>query len=206
MRLKRHIIDGEVFYKEIKDDNNIIDVETNEIVDENEEDNQNKTKEDSSKKKDKGSFAEKLDKVIKNAVNSATDSINKFSSQFESQSSKKAKKLAEIIPFLDDDELLHDLVLKIIDGDEEIIKKLDLKSILPFLPDEDCDLLFLKSLELKGKISSDCLPFVSEACLSRFIDNYIKGQYQNIDINQVYPFLSNDDIKRLFLYELNKKN
>ena len=186
MRLKRHIIDGEVFYKEIKDDNNIIDVETNEIVDENEEDNQNKTKEDSSKKKDKGSFAEKLDKVIKNAVNSATDSINKFSSQFESQSSKKAKKLAEIIPFLDDDELLHDLVLKIIDGDEEIIKKLDLKSILPFLPDEDCDLLFLKSLELKGKISSDCLPFVSEACLSRFIDNYIKGQYQNIDINQVY--------------------
>ena len=206
MRLKKYVINGEVFYKEIKDDDNVINVEENEIVDEDEEDDQDEKEVDSSKKKDKRSFADKLDKAIKNAVNSATDSINKFTSQFESNSSKKAKKLAEIIPFLDDDELLHDLVLKIIDGDEEILKKLDLKSILPLLPDEDCDLLFLKSLELKGKISTECLPFVSEDCLSKFIDAYIDGQYQDVDINQIYPFLSDVDIKRLFLYELNKKD
>ena len=110
-----------------------------------------------------------------------------------------------MLPFMDKEDL-HELVNDILNGSEEY-KDIPLKAIFPFLSKEDCDSLFLKSIEDPDSNINICslAPFVSEEALSSFVDKYIEGEYQDVNIDILYPFLKSSDIKKLFKYVVNKK-
>ena len=57
----------------------------------------------------------------------------------------------------------------------------------------------------QGELSS-IVPFVSQKVLSSLVDEYIKGNVSKVNMNAIYPFLSQEDIKRIFFYELKQGN
>lgn len=120
---------------------------------------------------------------------------------------QKESKLSNLLPFLDDEEL-HEIVLSIVNDEENgIYKNLDLEEIFPFLNDEDTELLFIKGISSpNSKIDPvELAPFVSEKALTVFVDEYLKGNYQDVDIDELYPFMNSTDIKRLFVHFLERK-
>ncbi|MCI2068501.1 MAG: hypothetical protein LKJ88_02880 [Bacilli bacterium] len=148
-----------------------------------------------------------------------------------SQFLEKGLDITKLLPFVDDDDLSK-LVDQIISGkgtnvnlnkllpflDDDDIKKLaaflkqnggsfngtSLSSLLPFMDDDDIDDAF-KDAWTNGKDFSKYLPFVSDEALSEAVDAYIHGN-SSIDVNALYPFLEEDDLKKLFHYEINKKS
>ena len=118
----------------------------------------------------------------------------------------KTSKIYKMVPYMDKDDL-HELVLKILDDDEEY-KNINVSVIVPFLTTDDCDLLFIDCVEKqkKNKIIKKIAPFVSEKCLSKFTDEYIKGRYQYVNIDNLYPFMSSSDIKKIFKYIMTNKD
>ena len=94
---------------------------------------------------------------------------------------------------------------------DENYKGLDIESLMPFMSKEDCGVLFEKSLEandkepgVDGKLYLKCVPYVDEAVLSKLVDRYVAGGFENIRMDNIYPYLSSADVKRIFYYELNK--
>lgn len=132
--------------------------------------------------------------------------------------------LKRMIPFLDDEEL-ELLVDKILESEEGIYKNVTIKDLLPFLDedliekafrtdlnknkdvsfyfpfldDEFYDDIVSKMLENK-KIDDkfySYLPYLSEEILSKIVDSYLKDEI-DLDINRVYPFVSDEDIRKIF--------
>lgn len=132
--------------------------------------------------------------------------------------------LKRMIPFLDDEEL-ELLVDKILESEEGIYKNVTIKDLLPFLDedlvekafksdsnknkdvsfyfpfldDEFYDDIVSKMLENK-KIDEkfySYLPYLSEEILSKVVDSYLKDEI-DLDINRVYPFLSDEDMRKIF--------
>ncbi|MGD9605703.1 MAG: hypothetical protein AB7V00_06120 [Bacilli bacterium] len=117
---------------------------------------------------------------------------------YEEKPKKKTMKLMQILPFLDDDNI-HDLFQKIM-KDDESVKDLNLPMILPFLDEEDASDLFEKAF-YSGNSKYDPMliaPFVSEEKLGLIVDQYIEGKISSEKIDQLYPFLSREDLNRLF--------
>ena len=146
-------------------------------------------------------------KEVESALNSTSDILNNVFS-FSSSNKKektKADKIISMLPFMDKEDI-HELVQDILNGSEEY-KDIPLQAIFPLLSREDCDALFIKSVEdPESKINICSLaPFVSNEALSSFVDKYIDGQYQDVNINVLYPFLKSSDIKKLFKYVVNKE-
>lgn len=124
--------------------------------------------------------------------------------------SKKTKtsQLSALFPYLDDEDL-HEIASSILnEGEDSKYKNLDLEELAPYLDDEDIEMLFLKSIsEGDGRIDPVVLaPYVSEKHLSIFVDSYLKGEYQNVDIDEIYPYLNSKDIKRVFQYYLSLRD
>lgn len=122
------------------------------------------------------------------------------------KSSHKQKKLMQILPFLDEEDI-HDLFVKIMD-DAETMKDIDLVMIMPFLDEADASELFKKAL-LEGNTRFNPVaiaPFVDEEALSGVVDLYIEGKIKHANIDSLYPFLSSKDVKRLFEYVLSQKS
>jgi hypothetical protein len=103
--------------------------------------------------------------------------------------------IQNILPFLEDETI--DVLLK-----DAVSKNEDYHQYLPFASDEVIDEMFLVAAK-NGQPYSSFLPFVSDECLSKLIDEYIHGTFE-IDIDKLYPFLEDDDIRKLFKHELNK--
>ena len=61
-------------------------------------------------------------------------------------------------------------------------------------------------MKKEGEINIEMANFVSEDCLSILVDEYINGKFSNLDIDKLYPFLDGEDVKKLFYFELKKKN
>ena len=146
-------------------------------------------------------------KEVEETLNSTSDILNNVFS-FSSNSKKektKSQKIISMLPFMDKEDL-HELVNDILNGSEEY-KDIPLQAIFPFLSEEDCDSLFLKSIEDPNSNINICslAPFVSEEALSSFVDKYIEGEYQDVNIDILYPFLKSSDIKKLFKYVVNKE-
>ncbi|MDE6407768.1 MAG: hypothetical protein K2K48_06925 [Anaeroplasmataceae bacterium] len=121
--------------------------------------------------------------------------------------SKKESKYSDMLPFLDDEDL-HEIVLSIVNEEENSkYKDLDFEELFPYLNEEDSDFLFAKGISSPNlKINpADIAPFVSEKALTAFVDEYLKGNYQDVDVNDLYPFMKSSDIKRLFMYFLEQK-
>ncbi|MBR3436900.1 MAG: hypothetical protein IKG97_04010 [Lachnospiraceae bacterium] len=152
-------------------------------------------------------IGQKISEALGNVQKGVQDSIN--AAQDRAAQRRKADKLAQMLPFLDEAEI-HDITEKILSGDESY-KGLDIESLMPFMSKEDCGVLFEKSLEandkepgVDGKLYLKCVPFVDEAVLSKLVDRYVAGGFENIRMDNIYPYLSSADVKRIFYYELNK--
>lgn len=123
-----------------------------------------------------------------------------------SEPREKKSNISEIIPYLDEEEL-HEIVLSFVNGDkDEEFKGLDLEEVFPYLDEEDADALFIKGIteEHPNFNPAELAPFVSEKAFAVFVDEYIKGNYQNVEIDELYPFMASADIKRLLKYYISK--
>ena len=152
-------------------------------------------------------FGEKISEAVNSVQKGVQDSFN--AAQDRAQQKRKADKLAKMLPFLDEAEI-HDIAEKVLAGDENF-KGIDIASLMPFMSKEDCGVLFEKSLEandkepgVDGRLYLKCVPFVDEAVLSKLVDRYVEGGFENIRMDNIYPYLSSADVKRIFYYELNK--
>ena len=119
---------------------------------------------------------------------------------------KKNDKIVSILPFLEEDEI-HEMVVALLNDDENF-KDLPLVAMMPFLAEEDCDALFVKALDGQYKDRFDLValvPFVSEKCLSKLVDAYLEGKYADLELDDLYPFMSSKDVKRIFNFFLKKR-
>lgn len=138
------------------------------------------------------------------------EDIHYFNFNFNNQkkTNKNKNKLLTMLPFLDK-EYLKEIVDGIINEEEEY-KNLDLVVLFPYIGEEECDRLFKKFIfENKecDKHHITCVaPFVSKETLSNFVDEYTKGNYQNVNVDALYPFMSPQDVKKMFKYIISKKD
>lgn len=128
-----------------------------------------------------------------------------FGNMFDQNKNSKSNKLIMALPFLDKEDI-HEIVEKILANTEEY-KDLNLIAVFPFLHKNDCDKLFMRFV-LDGDNEKypivSLAPFVSKECLSKFVDEYVNGNFQEVEINLLYPFLDTKDVKRVFKYVLTK--
>jgi len=114
-------------------------------------------------------------------------------------------RLLKILPYMSGEEL-KDVAERIL-KDDEAFSELDLGFVMPFLPSDVCDAFFLKGLELE-KDSGELLaavPFVSDECMDKVTDSYIEGEYPKLEIDIFYPFMSDENIKKIFYYIVGDK-
>ena len=114
-------------------------------------------------------------------------------------------KLLRLLPYMSKEDA-HGVCEKLLESDESL-KNLDISSIMPFLSSEDCDRVFEKCIAL-GNNKYDLaktMPYVTSACKSRIVDGYIAEKYPSLDIDALYPFFSDADIKRLFYHIINEE-
>ena len=130
-----------------------------------------------------------------------------FGNLFSMKSGSKSNKLIGALPFMNKEDT-YEIVEEILNNKEEY-KDVSLVSVFPFLEKKDCDKLFNKFVledNNKSKQSIICLaPFISKECLSSLVDEYIKGNYQEVQIDHLYPFMDSQDVKRVFKYIISKK-
>lgn len=96
-----------------------------------------------------------------------------------------------IYPFISDSKI-DELFLKALSGE----LKLNFIEILPFVSNQLIDDEFMKRLE-NNEDFLPLLPFISREILTKIVDSYLAGN-ENINMDHIYPFLSEEDIKRLF--------
>lgn len=138
------------------------------------------------------------------------EDIHYFNFNFNNQkkTNKNKNKLVTMLPFLDK-EYLKEIVDGIINEEEEY-KDLDLVVLFPYIGEEECDRLFKKFIfenkECDKHYITCVAPFVSKEALSNFVDEYTKGNYQNVNVDALYPFMSPQDVKKMFKYIISKKD
>ena len=116
----------------------------------------------------------------------------------------KEAKLLRLLPYMSKKEA-HKVCEQFIE-DDEVVRKLSLPVIMPFLDTSDCDALFIKCLDSDIEMDLPAVTaFVSKDCLSAVVDDYIAGKYPELDIDELYPCLSDADIKRLFYHIINSE-
>lgn len=67
--------------------------------------------------------------------------------------------------------------------------------------------MIFRSVLTDSKINlsiEEILPFVSEKTFTSFVDEYILGKYQEVDLDAFYPFMNSQDMKRILEYYLIK--
>lgn len=138
------------------------------------------------------------------------EDIHYFNFNFNNQkkTNKNKNKLLTMLPFLDK-EYLKEIVDGIINEEEEY-KDLDLVILFPYIGEEECDRLFKKFIFENKECDKHYIicvaPFVSKETLSNFVDEYTKGNYQNVNVDALYPFMSPQDVKKMFKYIISKKD
>ena len=114
--------------------------------------------------------------------------------------------ILQILPFMDEkdvDALFNQFRKENGELDLTFVgKNVNLNAMMPFLSQQLADDLFLN--QANGKINTDVLPFVSEEALHTLVVRYAENPDVDLDIDQVYPFLSEKDISLLFKTYLNR--
>ena len=145
---------------------------------------------------------------------------------------KKKDNLVEMAPFLDN-ESLHELVVAFLEGGLEVemaeilpflsskdiallvgrlketgakeFKGLHLGDLLPFADDICIDEMFMEKC-LKGELDESLIPFVSNKCWHELVVKYCENEDSSLNIDEIYPFLSRDDLKLLFKTYLKRRS
>lgn len=150
-------------------------------------------------------FGKTISRMVNENLNFTFNPKRDKSRDSSANPKSKMAQLMKVLPFLDASDL-HEFVEEIIQG-EESLEAINIMAFLPFLNQEDCDALFMKALQ-DGNHQFDPVqiaPFVSEKSLSLVVDQFIAGQFQQVPMDALYPFLSSQDVKRVFKYILAKK-
>ena len=121
----------------------------------------------------------------------------------KNSSASTDKKILEILPFLDENYLME-LAVKIISNDSKY-DKLQLKDLVCFMNPSNIDKIFFSLLTNKDERYKEIIPFISNGALSKITHLYIDRRCKFIDMNTIYPFLSNEDIKLVFEYALKNR-
>lgn len=143
-------------------------------------------------------FNKDFGKRIMSSINNA------FSSKSSKKGSSKTNKLLALFPFMSKEDI-HECLMKILNDDVEF-SSVNITALMPFVSKEDADMLV--ELALNGNKKIDIIsiaPFVSQETLSKVVDKYINGEIEKFNINALYPFLSQSDLKRLFNFIINQK-
>lgn len=104
--------------------------------------------------------------------------------------------LDPLIPFMDNG-MIDVLYAKVCDG---ALTSLDLRSILPFVKEDKVAEQFLARLQNRQEVTP-FLPFVPESCLHHLAEEYCGGKSE-IEIDKLYPFMSEADIRMIFHYAM----
>ena len=81
-------------------------------------------------------------------------------------------------------------------------ENVDLSGMMPFLSQKLVDDLFLSQAD--KEINVDALPFVSEEGLHKLVLKYVENPDLEMNVDELYPFLSAQDISLLFKTYLSK--
>lgn len=111
--------------------------------------------------------------------------------------------IKKLIPFLDEEDL-NELADKILESEEGSFDGVKIGDILSFLEDEKVDEIFLRQVK-EHKDYQAYLPFVSDECMDRLTEDYINGEIGDFDIESVFPYMEDDNIKKVFRAYLKKK-
>ena len=223
MKLEKVIIDGKEYYREIKDEEFVEVPETNE----EEIDTETETQSDKKEKRDVQIFFEKVGKGAKDVGVKMFDGAKKignkitvgakdlgarmregterlFNRDKSGDPNSTEAKLLRLLPYMSEEDA-HEFCKKLIASDE-MIKKVNIADIMPFVSKDDCDALFLKCIIITdGKSDiAKAVPYVSKSCLAVVVDDYINGKYPDLDMDSLYPFLSDEEIKKIFYHIINK--
>ena len=108
-------------------------------------------------------------------------------------------KLLKLLPYMSAEDA-HKVAERIMANDDAM-KNLEIHTVMPFLTSDDCDALFVRTLELgKACDLSACISYVSAECVADVVDAYIEGKYPKLDIDLLYPHLADAEIKKLFYH------
>ncbi len=150
-------------------------------------------------------FGEKVARDFKDAGKKIKEGAERlFAKDKTADPESKESRLIRLLPYMGKSET-HE-VAEMILTDDELLRGLDLSCVLPFLCKEDCGAIFLRAVEL-GKEELDIgmmVQHIDKSLLTRVVDGYLEGKYPRLDIDALYPFLSDKDIKRIFLHIVKK--
>lgn len=106
-------------------------------------------------------------------------------------------RLNKILPFLEEAEKLE-LVNSILNN--EILEgSISIMEIVPFLEEADVARLFKASLAHEIDVNpKSFLPFLRKDEISKLVEGIQSGEYTNLSIEEILPFLEADQIKALF--------
>ncbi len=218
MKFVKVIIDGKEYYKMEEDDVNTETVSDSEYIEAEIQDADGKNAEGNATRRffvkigdGMRDFGEKVAKGAKDAYNKISDGAKDFGDKikdgcerlFEKDKSRdpnsKEAKLLKLLPYMSKEEA-H-LACAELMADDATLASVDMSSVMPFLSTEDCDALFEKCLTVGGKSElAKMLQYVSDGCKTRFVERYIEGAYPEVDIDKLYPFLGDEQIKMLFYH------
>ena len=217
MKFIKVIIDGKEYYQRIDDAEEIIIEEDEgekpepEVVDAKIEDGEEPTAGEKFKR-DTQEFFEKVGNGAKDLGQKIADGAKALGAKIKEGTERlfnKDKsldpnsteaKLLRLLPYMSKEDA-HGVCEKLLANDEAL-KNLDIATVMPFISGEDCDAIFVKCVRLGNKKYdlAKAIPYISKDCLSGIVDGYIKGEYPNLDIDSLYPFLSDADIKKIFYH------
>lgn len=183
------------FIDELKECLNIDEIEDlyDEYLDEIEEIfEQYLAEENPSKEKINFNFSD-FGKKITDNINSIGKAINDSFNNFD-----KKRKFKSILPYMKQEDV-NEIVDKYLNDDPEY-KNLDVKELFPYISKEYANKLLLHLVEINDeKVNLVHLaPNVDNSILSVVVDKYINGELSDLKINNIYPFLKEEDITRLF--------
>ena len=147
------------------------------------------------------SFGERVVRDVKGAGKWIKEGAERlFAKDKTKDPSSKEARLIRLLPYMSKSET-HEVALMIL-KDDELVTKIDLSCVLPFLTKEDCGEIFMRAVEL-GRDNMDIgmiVQYIDKSLLSKVVDGYLEGRYERLNIDTLYPFLSDKDIKRIFLH------
>ena len=110
--------------------------------------------------------------------------------------------LKKMLPFLGTEEI--DMIAKnVLESEAEEWKGFRLNDLFPFMSTAVIDKMFLETVEA-GKDYSRFLPFISSRAMHGIVEDVITGK-REMNLDQMYPFLPGEDMKKVFYYYLNKE-
>lgn len=109
--------------------------------------------------------------------------------------------LKKMLPILDDEQL-EELTSILLEAENKKYKDISLKDLLPFIDDSVIDKVLFTLMQRQEEYTY-VLPFVSDETMHNLTLKIISGEI-DIDLDPLYPFLSDKDIKLLFKKAIEK--